>query len=383
MLKQSNLKLFFATLIAIAIANNLDLATLASGSLQPKIDHQSAIAPSLNNTLPSLENQSEFDFYTKDTILAKKSGGRSGGGSFKSRPSRSKRSSPSRSSTQRKSNSPSLSSTRSKSTSPSYRKSEPSYRRDSSPNYYGTSSYRRRGGSFVGTIIFAILLLFFLGGLIFVLLYLLKLIFGSKSSSSDKTERKIIKERDNNRVTISLLQVALASDAELLQQDLSELSITADTDTEAGLVELMREAALILLRNDRSWTHVLSSSESLHIERAEQAFERLSMTERSKFSGETLSNVDGQLKTRQARNSSDSDGVAAYVVVTLILGTADDNPLFEKIYTEDNLREVLLKLSAMREDYLMKFELLWTPQTANEYLTDEELLMEYTEIMPL
>ncbi|MDJ0595686.1 MAG: hypothetical protein QNJ72_37835 [Pleurocapsa sp. MO_226.B13] len=61
MLKQNNLKLFLATLIAIAIANNLDLATLASTSLQAKIDRQSAIAPSLNNTLLSLENQSEFD----------------------------------------------------------------------------------------------------------------------------------------------------------------------------------------------------------------------------------------------------------------------------------------------------------------------------------
>ena len=37
----------------------------------------------------------------------------------------------------------------------------------------------------------------------------------------------------------------------------------------------------------------------------------------------------------------------------------------------------------MRDDYLMKFELLWTPQQADEYLTDEELLMEYTDIISL
>ena len=36
----------------------------------------------------------------------------------------------------------------------------------------------------------------------------------------------------------------------------------------------------------------------------------------------------------------------------------------------------------MREDYLMRFELL-SPQKQGEHLTDEELLMEYTKIMPL
>ena len=37
----------------------------------------------------------------------------------------------------------------------------------------------------------------------------------------------------------------------------------------------------------------------------------------------------------------------------------------------------------MRTDYLMKLELLWTPQKQGEYLTNEELLMEYTEIIIL
>ena len=94
------------------------------------------------------------------------------------------------------------------------------------------------------------------------------------------------------------------------------MSLNTDTDTESGLVTLMRESALILLRNDLAWTHVSSSSSSLNIERAESAFDKLSIAERSKFSSESLSNVDGKLRTRIVASSDDNS--ASYVVVTLI-----------------------------------------------------------------
>ena len=360
MFKPTKSELFLVTLIGILVLNNLNYRQLAIAS-------NSSLSDRVGN----------FSAVDNELIITKKSGGRSGGGSFKSRPSRSKRSSPSRNSSPRQSSSPSR---RNYKSSPTYRNRD-RLLRNSSPTYYRNSSRGRRGNSPLGFLLSSIFLLIFFGGLIFVVWLIFKQ-FSSSSNSTNRAERKIIKERDNDRVTISVLQVALSSVALELQSDLSELSINANTDSASGLAELMRESALILLRNDNCWTHVRSSSQSLDINRAESAFDRISVTERSKFSNESLSNVDGQITTKQARNS-DSDGFPAYVVVTLICGTADDNPLFEKIYSETDLREVLLKLSAMREDYLMKFELLWTPQTANEYLSDEELLMEYTDIMPL
>ena len=356
MSKKIKIGLFLVTLIGTLLVNNLgsNLTSIASH--------------------PTLEDRVDIPSVSNELIITKKSGGRSGGGSFKSKPSRSKSSSPSRSNNRRKST-PSRSYERD-----SYRDRDRDYRRDSSPTYY-RSSRRGFGGGWIGGLFISLFLLMFFG--VFALIaWLIFKQLNSAWKSSNREERKIVKERDNDRVTISTLQVALSSEATEVQSDLTELSTNADTDSESGLVELMRESALVLLRNNTCWTHVRSSSQSLDISKAESTFDRISVTERSKFSNETLSNVDGEIKTRQARNS-DSDGFPAYVVVTLICGTADDNPLFDKIYTEDNLREVLLKLSAMREDYLMKFELLWTPQTANEYLTDEELLMEYTDIMPL
>lgn len=303
------------------------------------------------------------DMVINNELIAKKSGGRSGGGSFKSRPSRS--SSPKRKYTPRRSNY-----NQRKSTSPTYRNSQPirTY------SNYGSRS-RNRG---FGGLLFLMISLFVFG----LLIYLVYQMLSKSSNSASRIENKVNRERDNDRVTVSILQVALSDAAENIQQELSALSLNADTDTESGLVELMQESALILLRNNHAWSHVLSSSTSLDISQAESAFNKLSIAERSRFSSETLSNMDGTLKTK-AGTSSDSDDFASYVVVTLILGTADDKPIFTKINTEEALNETILQLSSLRDDYLIKFELLWTPQQADQYLTDEELLLEYTDMIPL
>ena len=388
MFKINKTKLFLITLVGITIVHNLH----STSAKIPKGDRYSQVK------LEKKLIDSNFVPANESLILVKKSGGRSGGGSFKSRPSRSKSTSPHRSSNQRKSTSPRRNSNQRKSTSPSpsynrrdYNSPKPSYnrrkpttpkyQRRSSPTYRHSNSRRSSGSAVVGFIFLAFILIF-LAGIIFVVFYILKQVFKPRSHSSSKTERKIIQERDNNRVTVSLLQVVLSKSAVEIQSKLSELSMTVDTATDAGLVELMQESALILLRNEYHWTHVLSQSDSLDISQAEEKFDRLSFAERSKFSNESLSNVDGKIKTKES-SSDDSDGFSTYVVVSLILGTADDDPLFAKIHSSESLKEVLIELSSMPEDYLMKFELLWTPQAANEYLTDEELLMEYTRVMPL
>lgn len=327
--------------------------------------------------LPSKANQVDLT-QQQSELLAKKSGGRSGGGSFKSRPSRSN--SPKRSSPQKTSNPRRNNYNRPASTSPNYNRE---YQRDyhrSTPGYSRTTTSRRSGS---GELIF--LSLFLLTGIIlFFLVYRSYSQTGSKSSSS-KSERKIARERDNDRVTVSMLQVALSLNIPpmaSLQGELSELSLNTDTSSDTGLVQLMQEAALILLRNAEAWTHVLAQSETLDLADAESAFDKLSMRERSKFSGETLSNVDGAVATKESKRSEE-DNLGSYVVVTLIVGTADDRPLFGKIDNEASLQEALLQLSSMRDDFLIKLELLWTPQAAPQYLSDDELLLEYSNMLPL
>src|SRR4028118_364935 len=170
-------------------------------------------------------------------------------------------------------------------------------------------------------------------------------------------------ELDNDIVTICKLQVALKSSALSLQSELSELTLEADTETAQGLRKLLEEAALALLRNTENWTHVLGSSQTIdRREEAEIVFTRFSIEERSKFSAETLTNVDGKIRQREVVERDRNAETPAYIVVTLLIGTADDRPLFSQIDSAQAMEEALKKVASIRFDYLMVFEVLWSPQ---------------------
>ena len=200
-------------------------------------------------------------------------------------------------------------------------------------------------------------------------------------SGNNNNSTAYSRERDNDTVTISRLQIALLALATDVQSGLTELSLRVDTSTEEGLKELLQESVLILLRNSEYWTHHVNSSQKINIDQAEAKFNSLSLEERSKLSSETLSNMEGNI--RQKSVISPDDESAMYIVVTLLVGTAHDKPLFEDIRTPDDLKQALNNLGSMPSDYLLKFELIWSPQTENDSLTYDEFILEYTNMMEL
>jgi len=291
---------------------------------------------------------------------AKSSGGRSRGGSFRrsSPPSRSgSGSSGSRSSGSRSSGS--------------------DYYRNHDGGYYDTTpiyTHRRYYGYPIGWELFWLALFILLAAILFI--YLLQLFLNRQKSS-------VPKELANDIVTVSKLQVALLGNAKEVQSDISELIRNADTSSSEGLAEQLQEATLVLLRNSASWTHVCASSQKVKgREKAEMIFKELSIAERSKFSSETLSNVNGHIKEREAV-SPEYDETADYIVVTLLVGTEDDKPLFAEVNTFAELESALQRIAATPPDYLLTFELLIGPQEESDCLTYDELLTEYQEMRQL
>jgi uncharacterized membrane protein len=348
MLQRINFKFLFATVLSFSLINTVEFPKPISN-----------LATWLN-----ISNEA----------FARSSGGRGGGGSF-SRPSHSR---PSNSGSDRyRSNPPSR--------DDSYYRRNPGY---GGPNvivvpggggYYG-------GGYSSGFGIFPMFLVLGLFGLIglFVLSNLLR---ASRSYSNDygfpNTLSSESNELDNDRVTVSKLQVALLAQTKNLQSQLSELTLTVDTNTPEGLLELLQESALVLLRNPENWSHVSASSESVSIDKAEQIFNQLSLRERSKFSAETLVNVGGSVRRKQALIPGLQEDPGAYIVVTLLLGTTDDKPLFKEVRSPETLKEALERVASVSPEYLMKFELLWSPQVEEDSLTYDELLTEYTDMVQI
>jgi uncharacterized membrane protein len=203
------------------------------------------------------------------------------------------------------------------------------------------------------------------------------------SSKSNQAGTNTINELLNDVVTVTQLQVALLAQARELQRDLTQLAEQADLSTNQGLSELLRETVLALLRNPEYWTHARARSQTLkNREEASRLFERLSLEERSKFSMETLVNVGGEVR-RQAMSSGRDADPAAYIVVTLLVGTADDYPLIKTIHSTAELRQALQRLGAISPDYLLIYELLWTPQDESDSLSREELIALYPDLVQL
>ncbi|MCL6432889.1 MAG: DUF1517 domain-containing protein [Leptolyngbyaceae cyanobacterium HOT.MB2.61] len=190
-------------------------------------------------------------------------------------------------------------------------------------------------------------------------------------------------ELSNSTVTVSKIQVALLAQARSIQTELTKLSLEIDTSTSEGLLQLLQESVLALLRSPENWSHALGHSETVSsLTQAEVLFNKLSIAERSKFSVETLTNVGGKVSRKELKPNPD-EGPASYIVVTLLVGTAHDHPLFDKIRTTEELKQVLEKLASIPSEYLLVFELLWSPQEETDSLTYDELLTEYSDMVQI
>ncbi len=290
---------------------------------------------------------------------ARSSGGRSGGGSFRSSPSRS---APSRPSTNRTYEQPQ----RNNNTI------VPIFIPGANNNNYSNNpnNFRNSSSSSDGSWLIWLMVILGVGGL-GLIVYLILRKFMIKGS-----------ELDNDQVTVTKLQVALLAEARVIQGQLDQISLQANTDTLEGLTILLQESAIALLRMPENWSHVLSSSQSVKRDQAESIFNSLSVTERSKFVAETLVNVGGNVRT-QSFNPNPEDDPAAYIVVTLLIGTEHDQPLFGEVKSREALQTALEKIAAIPSSHLLIFELLWSPQAQGDSVSSDELLTEYTTMVQI
>lgn len=318
--------------------------------------------------------------------LAKSSAGRSGGGSFnRSSPSKSpssSKSSPAPQSSPRSSPSHSSPSSPSRSSqpssaSPSQGSERNSFTSDRPSSYRSTSSsyaYNPKDLALIINLLVWIVALI----VIFVAVYwiLRKLMIPSQAQLKNEFLNK-------NLLTITKLQVALLAQAREVQSRLTELSLGVDTSTPEGLLSLMQDSAIAIMRTPENWTHVAATSQSLPREQAEALFNQLLVEERAKFSQETLVNVNGRVSINPEIVASPAKDPSAYIVVTLLVAVEHDQPLFGQVTSVAELDKALGKIAVIAANRLLVFELMWTPQAATDSLTYDELLTEYSSMVQI
>lgn len=191
-------------------------------------------------------------------------------------------------------------------------------------------------------------------------------------------------ELDNDVVTVSKLQIALLASAKGMQAQLTHLSEIADLGSNAGLAEFATNCTLTLLRHPEYWTHAASQSETVKTRaEAQQRFERISIEERMKFGAETFSRTGDRVVVEDRSSVEPDDELPEYIVVTLVVGTENDQALFPPVHSAEDLEAALKTIGSVGGDYLSVFELLWTPQVAGDSLTADELIELFPDIVPV
>jgi uncharacterized membrane protein len=188
--------------------------------------------------------------------------------------------------------------------------------------------------------------------------------------------------RSEPPVSVVQLQVGLLASARQLQNDLRALAGRSDTSSNSGLQLVLQETTLALLRHPDLWVYASAENGQVPFTTAEATFNRLSMAERSKLSRELTTNVAGQRGQHLPVPAGDSDASSDFIVVTLLVATRQHLAL-KGAASAEQLRASLQALGGLSASELLALEVIWQPDGAGEALTTEDLLTGYPDLQHL
>ena len=184
-------------------------------------------------------------------------------------------------------------------------------------------------------------------------------------------------------VTMAQVQVGLLASARDLQSDLRRLAAAADTSSSVGLQRVLQDTTLALLRNPELWVYANVETGEVRCAQAESTFNRLSMQERSKLRQEITTNVSGQrLNGGGPVVAGRSDAASDYLVVTLLVASRRRLQLTAAGNAEQ-LRDSLQRLGSVGADDLLALEVIWQPEGEGESLSSAELVTQYPDLQHL
>jgi uncharacterized membrane protein len=259
----------------------------------------------------------------------------------------------------------------------------------SGPSGYGY------GGGFGGGFGFPFMLPFMFGGggsllSILVFIAIANFLFSSFRKATSSEAGGGVSEQDltNPPVSINTLQIGLLAEARALKTDLDRIALNANTNTSAGLAESLQESTLALLRHPEYWVYANVEGQQTRFMSAESEFNRRTLSERSKFKEETLSNYSDQIKQKAAiatlptaddASAAIAQGPGEYILVTLIVASQGKLDL-SKVQSAQDVKKALGQIGAVGAQDLLAMRVLWTPQLSGDALTADDLLENYPKL---
>jgi uncharacterized membrane protein len=202
-----------------------------------------------------------------------------------------------------------------------------------------------------------------------------------------------LNDSENPTISIAQVRVGLMAQARNLQLDMDRIAFNADTDTPTGRAKVLQEVSLALLRHPEYWVYGSATTELPKLSGAETVFNRLAMSERSKFTEETLANLNGKVTSPNKLNGSTTtaitpqtpaelvalNGDAEYVIVTLLVATQSQLK-FPKINNEADMKQTLNQIGSLPASDLLAIEVVWTPQADGDSLSSDDIMAHYPDL---
>ena len=180
------------------------------------------------------------------------------------------------------------------------------------------------------------------------------------------------------KLTVVRQRVALLASAKDIQTDLIRMAERGNTASSRGLVRILQETTLALLRHPDKVVYAWSDSHTVSPGGAESLFNQFSMEDRSRASEETLSNVDGRVfesKTKSLKKTQENE----YILVNILVAT-DQNLDLKQSDSQENLKSNLVALGSISHEELVALEIIWQPEDAHDVLSKGELLTLYPDL---
>lgn len=185
--------------------------------------------------------------------------------------------------------------------------------------------------------------------------------------------------------SVMKLQVSMSADWAKngnIMQTLADLSSrSGNISGRSQISSLLSDASLSLLRKSDDWTSASFEGESFNgASKAEPSFQRIAISERSKFENENTS--------PRSSSSSIVQGASTEAVVSIIVAVRGrSDALKTSASSVGNIKTILQTLAseALTDDgeNIMGVEILWTPNEPGETLSERDIISDYPELMRL
>ncbi len=189
--------------------------------------------------------------------------------------------------------------------------------------------------------------------------------------------------RSTDRCFVYKIQVGLGRSGRGIQRRLEQFASMADTSSEAGLAEVLRQTALELMREKESIRYALAEAGGPYsFTNGEAKMTGAATAERSRFEIERIRGSDGQVRRSDAAQTVGGEALE-FIVVTILLATRVPSDRIRKVEDRQGLDAILSELGGVPGDALLGLEVIWTPADPEDSLTETDLMTTYPEMRSL